>query len=170
MEKKRNRKFSLIDFTVIILVLLCIFSLVYKFILKNNEGKTDDTSGTFSISFISENQRYSTAECIKPDKDVKIKNTNTILGKISGNVSTTNSKIIYTDTNGNNVEVMRFSDDENINRYDISGVILCSGTLSSDGIFTSSEDENLKLAVNDKVTVCTSLASFEIKVTSITSE
>ena len=159
--------FNLLDGLIVILVLLCVCGVYFRYTayddLLHRVNKQD-----YVLSFEVQDLRYTTPNYVNVGDEVRLADDGAVLGRfmagaesLTGALQITPATAYFTDAGGNVVEVS-YPDGES--RVDVSGRILCSGTLGADGFCLGG---TRYLAPGSSLAVQTDFVSFTILITAI---
>ena len=167
-KKRSNVRFNIMDFLIILIVLLCVFSLVARYTTVLEKIGITDHLEEFEVGFTVSNLRYTTPSFFHIDDAVYLQDDNhtymgTLLSREIGSndalTITLSSRYVQSETGF----ISAYYADNTF--VDVSGRILCKGSVSSNGYFMLGG--NIYLSEGQTVAVCTDLVSFELTVTDI---
>ena len=167
-NKRSTAKFNLIDFMIILIALLCIFSLLARYTTVLDKIGVSDHLEQYEVAFTVTDLRYTTPNFFRTNDKIYLQDDEqTYMGTLlSREMGSTDALTITL--------ASRYvqSQDGFISAYyaentfvDISGRILCEGLIGNDGYFLLGG--NKYLAEGQTLAVCTDLVSFELTVTGI---
>lgn len=167
-KRRSNVRFNIMDFLIVLIVLLCVFSLVARYTTVLDKIGITDNLETYEMSFTVTNLRHTTPNFFRIDDAVYMQDdSHTYVGRLlSREVGSTDALTItlssqYVQSENGFISAY-FADNSFV---DVSGRILCEGNMSRDGYFLLGG--NTYLAVGQRLEVCTDLVSFELVVTDI---
>jgi hypothetical protein len=163
----RGTHFNLLDGFILLLVLLCVCGCYFRYTAYDNllhrVNKED-----YVLSFEVQNIRYTTPNYINVGDEVRMADDGEVLGTLiagedsyASALKITPATAYFTDTSGGIVAVS-YPDDES--RVDVSGRILCSGTMDNEGFCL---DGTRYLAPGSTVAAHTDWVSFTLTVTGV---
>jgi hypothetical protein len=173
MEVQRTRKrsqarFNIMDFLIILIVLLCVFSLVARYTTVLDKIGITNHLEQYEISFTVSDLRYTTPNFFKIDDAVYLNNDDhvyigTLLSREIGSTDaltiTLSSQYVQSETGF----VSAYYAENTF--VDVAGRILCEGSISTDGYFML--NGNIHISEGQTVSVCTDLVSFDMTIVSI---
>ena len=166
---KRAPKFKLLDAVVILLVLVAVIGVYFRFNLMENFLSRKNIQD-FTISFTIENIRYTTPNYLNVDDKIYNASSGELIGSIiqeSDDMSNmalrvTPASRFFTRDDGTIVEVF-YPNDES--RVDASGRMACRGSYTSDGGFLLNGTDYM--SAGHSIAVQTELVTFVLTVTDI---
>lgn len=167
-KKRSNARFNIMDFLIILIVLLCVFSLVARYTTVLNKLGITEHLEQYEISFTVTDLRYTTPNFFRIDDAVYLcDEDHTYVGKLlSREIGSTDALTITLSSRYVQSEtgfVSAYYAENTL--VDVAGRILCEGSVSSDGYFMV--NGNTYLSEGQTVSVCTDLVSFEMTITGI---
>lgn len=167
-KKRSNARFNIMDFLIILIVLLCVFSLVARYTTVLNKLGITEHLEQYEISFTVTDLRYTTPNFFRIDDAVYLRDgDHTYVGKLlSREIGSTDALTITLSSRYVQSEtgfVSAYYAENTL--VDVAGRILCEGSVSSDGYFMV--NGNTYLSEGQTVSVCTDLVSFEMTITGI---
>ena len=169
-KKKSNARFNIMDFLIVLIVLLCVFSLVARYTTVLDKIGITENLDAYEVRFTVSDLRYTTPSFFQIDDAVYMNNEeHTYVGRLlSRELGSTDALTITLSSEYVQVETSFVSAYFADNTYvDVAGRILCEGNMSRDGYFLLGG--NTYLAVGQTLNVCTDLVCFELTVTGISS-
>lgn len=167
-KKRSGARFNVVDFLIILVLLLCVFSVVARYTtLFHKIGLTRDLE-EYEVSFTVSNLRYTTPNFIHINDEIYETDGNKKIGTLlsceegSMDALTITLASKYVQSEGGFVAAYY----EENSLVDASGRFLCSGRVNDDEYFFLDGDQYL--AVGQKLVVYTELVDLEITVTGIT--
>ncbi len=168
-KKRSNVRFNILDFLIVLIVLLCVFSLVARYTTVLNDIGISDQLDQYEVSFTVSELRYTTPNFFRIDDAVYLQNDDcTYVGQLlSREIGSTDALTITLSSQYVQQETGFVSAYYADNTFvDVSGRILCQGSINTDGYFLLGG--NILISEGQKLAVCTDLVNFEMTVTSIT--
>ena len=161
-SESKNTKFNIMDALIIILVLACICTVVFRALEIENVSSAKDLD-EYVVYFKVDNIRSSSLQYFVEGDTVRIKSTNKVLGTLDEIVQHVPAVGAYND---NGEEVFYPSDDdvEGETRYSVYGNITVWGKMTDEGFLLDSEKF---LAPNSTWAIITEHIETEIKIISI---
>ena len=166
MSKDNTQRFKLniIDVFIIALIVLCIFTVLFRaFALAKEESKTDNYR-EYIISFKAENVRGSSLKYFIDGDHVRIKSKNKVIGKLFGGITNIEAVGEYTD-NGEifNPDILD-NDFNQTTRYNIRGDIIAKGEMTNRGLWLES---GIRIAPNNEFLIITEHLEINIRIMSV---
>lgn len=167
--KRSTAKFNVIDFMIILIVLLCVFSLLARYTtILENIGVSDHLE-EYEISFVVTDLRYTTPSFFRIDDEIYLQDAahtrlGTLLSRENGSTDALTITLSSRYVQAQEGFISAYYTENTL--VDISGRILCEGTMGDNGYFLLGGD--MYLAEGQKLSVCTDLVNFELLVTGIT--
>ena len=168
-KKRSNVRFNILDFLIVLIVLLCVFSLVARYTTVLNDIGISGQLDQYEVSFTVSELRYTTPNFFRIDDAVYLQNDDcTYVGQLlSREIGSTDALTITLSSQYVQQETGFVSAYYADNTFvDVSGRILCQGSINTDGYFLLGG--NILISEGQKLAVCTDLVNFEMTVTSIT--
>lgn len=168
-KKRSNARFNIMDFLIILIVLLCIFSLVARYTTVLEKIGLSNHLDQYEVSFSVSNLRYTTPSFFQIEDQIYLQDDSntyfgTLMSRETGSTDaltiTLASEYVQSDTGF----VSAYYADNTL--VDVSGRILCEGTFSDEGYFLLGGA--VRLTEGQTIAVCTDLVSFELTVMGIT--
>ena len=159
-----RRRFNVMDALIIIVVLLCIASIVYRFNLIDGAGITDN-SEEYRLYFEIEDIRNTSTESLVPGDTVRLASTNEKIGKFDEIVQNIPALATY----NNNGKEIYYPPENEENKYDetryyVTGYISVSGRMTENGFLLNG---NTYIASNSELTIATEHIKTTIKIINI---
>lgn len=167
-KKRSNARFNIMDFLIILIVVLCIFSLIARYTTVLKKIGITDHLEQYEVGFTVSNLRHTTPNFFHIEDALYLQDENhTYMGKLlSREVGSTDALTITLSSQYVQSETGFISAYYADNTFvDVSGRILCEGNVSSEGYFMLGG--NVYLSEGQTLAVCTDLVSFELTVTDI---
>lgn len=167
-KKRSNVRFNIMDFLIVLIVLLCVFSLVARYTTVLEKIGITDHLEDYEVGFTVSNLRYTTPSFFHIDDAVYLQDDkHTYMGTLlSREIGSTDALTITLSSRYVQSETGFISAYYADNTFvDVSGRILCEGSVNSEGYFMLGG--NIYLSEGQTVAVCTDLVSFELTVTDI---
>jgi hypothetical protein len=167
-KKRNNARFNIMDFLIVLIVLLCVFSLVARYTTVLDKIGISDHLEEYEISFTVSDLRYTTPNFFRIDDDIYLSDDDhAYVGKLlSREIGSTDALTITLSSQYVQTETGFVSAYYAENTFvDVAGRILCRGSINADGYFML--NGNAYLSEGQTVSVCTDLVSFEMIVTDI---
>ena len=167
-KKRSGARFNVIDFLIVLISLLCILSLVARYTNVLNKIGISDQLQQYEISFTVKNLRYTTPSFFHIEDKVYLQNgKQTYLGTLlSREVGSTDALTITLSSQYIQEETGFISAYYAENTLvDVSGRILCEGTINDEGCFLLGGD--LYMADGQTLSVYTDMVSFELTIMGI---
>lgn len=168
-KKRSNVRFNIMDFLIILIVLLCVFSLVARYTTVLDDIGLSNQLDQYEVSFTVSDLRHTTPSFFHIDDAVYLENdSHTYVGQLlSREIGSTDALTItlssrYVQSETGFVSAY-FADNTFV---DVSGRILCQGSMNSDGYFLLGG--SIQMSEGQTLAVCTDFVSFEMTVTGIT--
>lgn len=167
-KKRSNARFNIVDLLIILIALLCVFSLIARYTTVLEKIGVSDQMAQYEVSFSVSNLRYTTPNFFQIGDGVYLCDSNrtymgTLMSRETGSTDaltiTLSSRYVQSESGF----VSAYYAENTL--VDVSGRILCDGMISDDGYFLLGGD--VYLAEGQSLTVCTDLVSFEMTVTAI---
>ncbi len=167
-KKRSGARFNIVDFLIILIILLCIFSLVARYTTALEKigisGKMDE----YEVSFTVKGLRHTTPSFFGIEDQVYLQDEDhTYVGRLlSREIGSTDALTITLSSEYVQSEtgfVSAYYAENTL--VDISGRILCRGRINEEGYFLLGGD--VYMAEGQTLSVCTALVSFELIVTDI---
>ena len=169
-QKKRSGvKFNVIDFLIVVIALLCILSLVARYTNVLEKIGVSEQMQQYEVTFAIKDLRYTTPNFFHINDKVYLKDgkqtyMGTLLNREIGSTDaltiTLSSRYIQEETGF----ISAYYEENTL--VDVTGRMLCMGTVNEEGYFLLGGD--LYLAEGQKLAVYTDLVDFELTVTGIT--
>ena len=157
--KERIPKFGFLDFLIILLVIVSIVGIYFRFDLVDIISKNTNTKD-YSVSFQIKNIKYSTSTYFHSNDSVYIDSSGELLGVIIENPNAVPS----TETFVENGEAFEITYPES-SRVDVRGKLKCTGTENQNGgLYINSSTQ---ITVGQSLEVRTEKVSFIINITDI---
>ena len=167
-KKRSNARFNIMDFLIVLIILLCAFSIIARYTTVLDKIGISENLETYEMSFTVSNLRHTTPNFFRIDDAVYMQDEeHTYVGRLlSREVGSTDALTItlsskYVQSENGFISAY-FADNSFV---DVSGRILCEGNMSRDGYFLLGG--NTYLSVGQRLEVCTDLVSFELVITDI---
>lgn len=180
MEKTTaKKKFNIVDFVIIALLLLAIGGIALRMLLIKNTPDPmtlpDIEAKKYTVSYIVRDQRESVADYFKDGTEFRFGLTNKPFGIATGNVSLDDADRHYFDSDGNYVTVKNTADKSedgkdisHLKRFDITGQFTVEGKLTADtGVLVINGAESETVALNKGAFIRSDEMMISIYVTSI---
>ena len=167
-KKRSNARFNIMDFLIILIVLLCVISLIARYTTVLAKIGITDHLEQYEIAFTVSNLRHTTPNFFHIDDAVYLQDeSHTYMGTLlSREIGSTDALTITLSSLYVQSETGFISAYYADNTFvDVSGRILCEGSISADGYFLLGG--NVYLSEGQTLAVCTDLVSFELTVTDI---
>ena len=168
-KKRSNVRFNIMDFLIVLVVLLCVFSLVARYTTVLDDIGISNQLDEYEIGFTVADLRYTTPNFFHIDDEFYLQNNDrTCVGRLlSREIGSTDALTITLSSRYVQLETGFVSAYYADNTFvDISGRLLCQGKINNDGYFLLGGD--LLVSEGQTLAVYTDLVSFEMTVTSIT--
>ena len=161
---KSERRFNLLDASLILLLILSLLGVWQRANLQKlftKDQLLDDYTVTFEIKKI----RSTTVDLLQKDTDLYIMDNEERvgLGALQEQVAASAATVYLQDRNGNTVKAV-YPQDPHEYLLDVTGVLKCEGVENDGSFFVGGR---VHLAINQKVSVQTETADFEIRITGI---
>lgn len=159
-----RRRFNVIDAIIIILVLLCIASIIYRFDLIDGVAVSDNNE-EYRIYFEIEDIRNTSVASLVPGDTVRNAKTNEKIGAFDEIVQNIPALATY----NNDGEEIYFPPENEENKYDetryyVTGYITVSGRMTENGFLLNG---NTYIAANSELSIATEHIETTIKVLDI---
>lgn len=169
IKKRSNTRFNILDFLIVLIVLLCILSLVARYTTVLEKIGISDGLKPYEISFTVKDLRYTTPSFFHIDDKVYLQDhAKTYMGSLLSRESgSTDALTITLSSQYVQSEAGFVSAYYAENTFvDVSGRILCEGTMEDDGYFLLGGA--VYVAEGQVLSVCTDFVCFDLIVTDIT--
>ncbi len=164
-EKRVNRRFNVLDIAIILLVLLALIGVWQRSNLQKL-FTVDEMLEEYTVTFEIRKIRSTTIEGLDPGSElylVQEEGERIYLGTLSQQLSVSAAIEYLPDKDGNSVPAV-YPQDSHEYFLDADGVLRCEG-IEHDGSFLLGGQ--VYLAINQRVSVQTEIADFEIRITGI---
>ncbi len=167
-NKRSTAKFNIIDFVIILIALLCIFSLLARYTTILEKIGISDHLEQYEVSFSVTDLRYTTPNFFQINDKIYLQDEEqtymgTLLSRELGSTDALTITLASRYVQSLDGFISAYYTENTF--VDISGRILCEGLIGDDGYFLLGGD--MYLAEGQKLAVCTDLVSFELTVTGI---
>ncbi len=167
---KKKRRFGVLDFFIILVLLLCLVGIGMRFIFKLNAPQ-DETfvaveTEEYIVNYISRNQRNVIPDYLTEEYEFRFLTTNDKFGYPYGKPTVQPAEKRYTASDGTQYVVPNTSNDDRTDRNDIFGSFKVTGKLNSDGVLKIDGSNNV-IGLNKEYSVRSDLLVFKFVVTGI---
>lgn len=174
MENKtaeKKKRFGVLDFFIILVLVLCIVGIGLRFIFKLNQPQ-DETFITveteeYYVSYIARNVRNTVTDYLTEDTEFRFASTNDVFGYPVANPGVEPAEKRYTGTDGTQYVVSNISDDDRMARNDIRGKFKVKGKLNADGVLQVDGSSSI-IGLNKEYTVRSDFLLFKFVAVDIT--
>ena len=167
-RKRTNARFNIVDFLIILIVLLSVFSLVARYTTVLDKIGITNQLSEYEVSFAVSDLRYTTPNFFKIDDAVYLQDDDhTYVGQLlSREIGSTDALTITLSSEYVQSEagfVSAYYAENTL--VDVTGRILCRGRVNAEGYFLLGG--TISVSEGQTLTVCTDLVSFEMTVIGI---
>ena len=170
-NRKKKRRFGVLDFFIILVLLLCILGIAMRFVFKLNTPEDESfvavETEEYYVSYISRNQRNMVPDYLTEDAEFRFLATNATFGYPFGKATVQPAEKRYTGSDGVQYVVPNTSNDDRTDRNDLFGTFIVKGKLNGDGVLKIDGSNNV-IALNKEYSVRSDLLVFKFVVTGIT--
>ena len=157
-----RRRFNVIDAVIVILVILCIVSVIYRFDFIDGIGVSDNNE-EYQLYFEIENIRNTSVDFLVSGDTVRNSKTNDKIGVLDEILLTTPALAAY-NKNGEEIFYPEISEENEETRYYVTGYITVSGRMTENGFLLNG---STYIAANSELAVATENIETTIKVLEI---
>ena len=166
MSKDNTQRFkiNIIDVFIIALIVLCIFTALFRaFVLAKEESKNDNYR-EYIISFKAENVRGTSLKYFIDGDHVRIKSKNKLIGKLAGEITHVEAMGEYIDNGEMFNPDVQTEHATPITRYNVRGDIIAKGEMTSRGLLL---DSGIRITPNNEFVIITEHIEVSIRIMSV---